>query len=65
MTIITAELRAMTILTLSLLCKRDLISVMHHQVPKNDEFGQSGVRFRGNLPSFTCDTNTGSTTESI
>ena len=65
MTIITAEWHAMTILTLSLLCKRDLISVMHHQVPKNDEFGQSGVRFRGNFPSFTCDNNTGSTTESI
>ena len=37
MTIITAEWHAMTILTLSLSCKRDLISVMHHQLPKNDE----------------------------
>ena len=65
MTIITAEWRAMTILTLSLSCKRDLILAMHHQLPKNDELGRSGVRFRGNLPHFTCDTNTGSNTESI
>ena len=45
MTIITAEWRAMTFLTLSLSCKRDLISAMHHQLPKNDELGPivSGV----------------------